>query len=190
MRKQFSKMLCVPCDRFLTRSCCETIEQGKQRGSIMRADEPGCSRIVTGWINGLIWNNTGHRKLVAPLEQKNIDEVGCAPALQFPKSFCLTLVMRGAPAGWVRRLVRGLQFNKSTCRSTSADQRDIWSANPWIDELWNYGESGTHRHFGQSAFEQFLKGRCKSRFLNRSMRTPQVANSLRIAQQVVMNRHC
>jgi len=114
-------MLGVPCDRFLTRPSSQTLEQGKQRRSIMCSDQPSRSRIVTGRIYGLLWNDAGHRQFVAALEQKNVDKVGCAPALQFPKPLSLTFVMRNAPACWIRRLVRGLQFNESACGGTGTD---------------------------------------------------------------------
>lgn len=97
--------------------------------------------------------------------------------------------MRDTPASWVRRFVRGLQFDKCARRGTSTDERNIRPTNTWIDKLGNHREPGTKRHFAQNAFEQLLKRRCESRFLNRCVRAAKVADTLRIAQKVVENGH-
>ncbi len=155
----------------------------------MPAYEPFSTYVCACWINGLLRDDPRHGQFVRTFKQEYVDKIRRAPTLQFSKALGLTPVMWNAPASRVRWLVWSLQFNEGACRGARSHERDIWPSNPWIDKFRNYGEPRSNRDFGQNGNKQFLECRCKSGFLHCSMRTAQIANTLRIVKEVVNDWH-
>ena len=127
-------------------------------------------------------NNESPIHIVGPIEQMDFPEIAGRPRRQFLEALELAFILP-PPPGWIGRLVRSLEFDKSPRRRAYPLQGNIRPTDAGIAIFGLDDQPLGHGQERQPLFEQPLKRGGQCRFGNIRVCSAQIADALCIGLQ-------